>query len=377
MAGIYVNIEASRSPKANTSSAGRSAIGYTRAICKELSYYAPTLGQNETIEAIFLGGQPESLSEDGIRSIVASIFSNFDAVQVNEMAIDLMPGQYNLDSLQGLAALGFNTACIQTTSFFESDLGNLSLTHTPEDTASLVTTCRQAGFSRISISLDIGIPEQPHEYWAANLEKALSLDIQHISFCGMPVFNHQTLQPQLAGCFSYPDDEHFEKFELAAEYLRRAGLEHYTLSAFAKPGFEQKQRMLQLFHGNILGIGPAAHSFWWQEGSHSQANRWANVDNIAQYKALINQKELPVDSRSALDLDTLANEYTMLRVQHPDGLDLIKLETEYGVDLLTERLDELAWLEAEGFIEPIRNHVVKLSPLGKIHGGRSIGRLMV
>ncbi len=377
MAGIYINIEAPRSPQIRTSSLSKAGIAYSNALCKEIGYYAPTHGQNETIEAIHIGGQPSYLSEDGIRAVVGVIIGSFDAINVQEFSIDVKPGAFDLANLKGLAALGLNVINITAGSFFEDDLQSLGLNHSPEDILATINHARQAGFSKIHLSLNINVPDQPHEYWAANLEKALGLEIQHVSLAGMPIYNLETSQDQLASCFSYPSAENnqSEKYAFASSYLSKAGLEHYVLSAFAKPGFQSKQRELQLFHGNILGIGPGAHSFWWFNGSHSMANRWSNVDNIEQYKALLNQKELPIDTRSVLDLDTLANEYTFLRMQHTNGLDLSKLEIEYGLDLLTERIEELAWLESEGYIEPIRNNRVRLSDYGKTYSADAFSRL--
>jgi oxygen-independent coproporphyrinogen-3 oxidase len=68
------------------------------------------------------------------------------------------------------------------------------------------------------------------------------------------------------------------------------------------------------------------------------------VRNLKQYEALLEVRQLPLDVRETLDLDTLANEYIMLRLRTSDGLDLNRLERRYGVDLLFEKTDELAWL---------------------------------
>ncbi len=379
MAGIYVNIKGSGLNGKPSGSALKSGIAYTKALCNELTYYAPTHGQNETIEAIHFGGSPDIIREEGIRTTMGTLFSSYDALHVNECSINLTPPLFDKQSLQGLAALGFNTVEIYAGSFFESDLAKLNLPHAPEDIHRVVKECRQVGIHNISIALNIDIANQPAEYWAANLEKAISLDIQQVSLKGMPVYNHEDMPAQLAECFSYPSDklEQMDRYSFAAAYLGDFGLEHYVLSAFARPGHRSKQRDLQMIHSNILGIGPGAHSFWWVAGSHSHANRWSNVDNIERYKALVNQKELPLESRSMLDLDTLANEYTFLRIQHPDGLDLTKLESNYGVDLLTERIEELAWLESEGYIDPIRNNRVRLSQYGKTHCRDAFMRLLV
>jgi oxygen-independent coproporphyrinogen-3 oxidase len=55
----------------------------------------------------------------------------------------------------------------------------------------------------------------------------------------------------------------------------------------------------------------------------------------------------------------------MLRLRTGDGLDLGELESRYGVDLLVEKVQELADLEASGLILPIRNNRVRLTDLGK------------
>jgi oxygen-independent coproporphyrinogen-3 oxidase len=73
----------------------------------------------------------------------------------------------------------------------------------------------------------------------------------------------------------------------------------------------------------------------------------------------------PIDEQEALSLDVLAREYVMLRLRTSDGLDLGELEERYGVDLLDEKIDELALLESGDFIKPIRNQKVVLSDLGK------------
>jgi oxygen-independent coproporphyrinogen-3 oxidase len=72
-----------------------------------------------------------------------------------------------------------------------------------------------------------------------------------------------------------------------------------------------------------------------------------------------------VDEKEHVSIDALADEYIMLRLRTADGLDLEELESRYGVDLLTDRVDELADLETSGFIQPIRNHTVRLTDLGK------------
>ena len=75
--------------------------------------------------------------------------------------------------------------------------------------------------------------------------------------------------------------------------------------------------------------------------------------------------------------DALAGEHIMLRLRTADGLDLDHLETRYGVDLLYEKVEELAWLEAEGYLEPIRNGRVRLTNKGKFVCDAVTARLLL
>lgn len=104
--------------------------------------------------------------------------------------------------------------------------------------------------------------------------------------------------------------------------------------------------------------------------------RWSNVRNVKRYEALLTQHVLPLEDREHLDLDTLADEYVMLRLRTEEGLNLAELEERYGVDLLVDRLQELADLESSGLIQPIRNHHIRLTDFGKTLCDAVTGRLL-
>ena len=96
------------------------------------------------------------------------------------------------------------------------------------------------------------------------------------------------------------------------------------------------------------------------------AVRWAYVRNLRRYEALVQQRQAPLEGRDLLSYDMLADEHIMLRLRTADGLDLDLLESKYGADLLFEKIDELASLETEGYIERIRNSRVRLTDRGKL-----------
>ena len=150
-------------------------------------------------------------------------------------------------------------------------------------------------------------------------------------------------------------------------YLADQGYEQLTLSSFSRPGHASVFEQLYIQHINYLGVGPSAHSFWWNGPGRNAATRWANVHNLEHYKALLNQRQLPLETRSRITQDTLADEHILFHLRTQEGLNIEYLEEYFGVDLLIERIDALALLEAEGYIHPIRNSRIRLTEYGMMH----------
>ena len=94
------------------------------------------------------------------------------------------------------------------------------------------------GFDNISIDLMYGLPDQTPEIWQSNLQRACSLDVQHISAYHL-TYEENTL---LYGLLQKGKSIRWMKnsvqlFHSAHRYPRREGFIHYEISNFAKPGF--------------------------------------------------------------------------------------------------------------------------------------------
>lgn len=375
MAGLYIHIPA----PPNKAQSPVHTAAFVQALCAEMNAYAVSHGKNETIEALLIGGDVYTLSYQHIQSLTQAVFASFDGSTIQEMTINIQPGRHSLDAFQGYIALGFDRVNILAHSFFDEDLERCLASHNAHQVLLCLEDAQKAGFKRIGINLLIDIDEQPTEYWGANLEKITHLGIDHITFDTSVLSSQNVFPAQLGQTLFFPAllNEVYDRYKFGLDYLTKAGFEHYTLSSFARPEAQSCYTQLHLQHANLLGIGPEAHSFWWYGASQSRAHRWANVDNIERYNALLSQGELPVDTRSLLTLDELANEYIVLGLSASAGLNLETLETDYGVDLLMEQIDEIAWLESQDLIEPIRNNRVNLTQTGKLHAAEVTNRLLL
>lgn len=344
----------------------QSRARFIQALCHEIAHYALDYGQREPIETLYFGGgTPSLLTHEELFTLLDTLHQQFDLSMLGEVTLELNPEDADLDYLRGLRDLGINRLSIGIQSFFEADLRFMNRSHTAEQAADVVPLARRAGFDNFSIDLIFGLPDQPEEYWQANLEKALTLEVPHVSTYNLTVEPNTVLAKQVERGLLTPASEEtaMERFRFTMDYLRAHGYEHYEISSFARPGFRARHNQCYWTHANYLGFGPSAHAFWWQE---LPAWRWANVRNLRRYEDLLAQHTLALDFREALPLDRLANEYLMLRLRTADGLSLDHLEQRYGVDLLHDKLDELAWLESEGYIEPLRNSRLRLTDRGKL-----------
>jgi oxygen-independent coproporphyrinogen-3 oxidase len=339
--------------------------GFVEAMCRELEIRGSTYGAMEPVETLYFGGgTPSQLALGDLERIIEAANKHFDTTGVVETTFEINPEDATPEYLRGLRSLGINRLSVGIQSFFDSDLKFMNRIHDARQARQVVEDIRAAGFDNFSIDLIFGVPGQPEEYWSANLDIAQSIGAPHISTYNLTVEASTPLAKQIERGLVAPvdDDESMNRFSFTMDYLRSRGYEHYEISSFAKPGFRAVHNHRYWSHANYLGFGPSAHSFWWKG---LPAERWSNVRSVKRYEALLMQYVPPIGDKELLSLDTLADEHVMLRLRTADGLNLNELEDRYGVDLLTEHVQELADLEEGGFISPIRNQVVRLTDLGK------------
>ena len=337
---------------------------FVRALETEIEAYGSEYGNREPIETIYFGGgTPSLLAVEDVARLMQAMHRHFDCSAVEEVTFEVNPENATLDYLHGLRGIGVTRLSLGVQSFFDEDLRFMTRVHGAAEAERAIDTIRRVGFDSFSIDLIFGVPEQPAEHWMANLEKAARLNVPHLSTYGLTVEERTVLANQVERGLvkPMPDEAMRERFLDTMDFLRHHGYEHYEVSSFAQPGAESRHNSLYWRHGNYLGFGPSAHSFWRQ--TRSFAGRWANVRNLKRYEALLRQHERPLEMQDRLGADELADEYLLLRLRTDAGLDLDTYETDYGVDLLTEKIDVLADLEAAGLVE-VRNGLVRLTDDG-------------
>jgi len=146
------------------------------------------------------------------------------------------------------------------------------------------------------------------------------------------------------------DDAMAEFYEGACAFLGDLGYHHYEISNWAKPGFESKHNLKYWRREAYWGFGAGAHSF-------SGEQRWANAHDAAAYVGAIDVGRLPAEQLEALTRESALGEELFLGLRQLDGIDVGRIEREYGVSLATrfERLESAGLVKRDG-------EVVRLAP---------------
>ena len=288
---------------------------------------------NEPIETIYFGGgTPSLLSVDELDFLIKTIYKQYDVIDSPEVTLEanpddlasLMPFDNKSGTIyEDYRAIGINRLSIGIQSFYEDDLKLMNRAHNSQEAENCLTEATRH-FNNITIDLIYGVPNMSNEKWTANIEKALSFGINHISSYALTVEPKTALASFIAkGKIDAPkDDVAHEHFKILVDILENNGFVHYELSNFGKPNYFSKHNTSYWKGKTYLGVGPSAHSFNGKERS------W-NIANNAKYINTIQDNKLPIE-RETLSINDCYNEYVMTGLRTIYGVSLEKVRNDFG-----------------------------------------------
>lgn len=366
MAGIYIHIPFCRQAchycNFHFSTSLRYKNEFLAALLKEMELFSVVHGQQDrdTIETIYFGGgTPSLLSPDEIRHILQQVNTHFTVAPGMEITLEANPDDVSLEKLENWKQAGINRLSIGIQSFFEEDLQWMNRAHNAKqavDSLQLALTL----FPNITIDLIYGTPGLTNEKWKQNVEKAIALNIPHLSCYALTVepktpLDKMIRQNQSPGVDS---DKQSEQFLLLMQWLKDAGYEHYEISNFAKPGLRSRHNSSYWQGKTYFGFGPSAHSF---DGK----TRWWNIANNNNYIQAIQNNILPVE-KEVLTTSQKLNEYIMISLRTMEGLDLEKAQ-EIDPSLNTrDHLVEGSKKYIERGLLEIKGNIIRLTMEGKL-----------
>lgn len=353
LAGIYIHIPFCRArcsycDFATGTYSAPLAERYVRALASEIRAF-PAL-DNEAPEAdtiYFGGGTPSLLAPAQVRMILEAVHERFRISEKAEVTMEMNPGTLTPGTLREFRHSGITRASFGAQTFDDRELRQLGRTHTAEDVRLTIKYLREAGFDNVSFDLIAGLPRQTLEDWARNLEEALKLGPEHLSFYLLEVHEGTPLAEQIEhGRLPSPDEDlAAEMYRLMLDEASAAGYTHYEISNLSRPGYESRHNSKYWLGQPTYGFGCSAHSF------DGRRRRWSNERDAARYTRLIEEGRTPRVEQLELSRQEAQAEAIFLGLRMLGGISLSEHRARFGVDLCQERADDLSRLAEAGLIE--------------------------
>ena len=276
------------------------------------------------IPSIFFGGgTPTLMQPKDLGRVIDAIKENYSLTPDCEVTIEANPDTVSPELLENLLKAGFNRISFGMQSAVPHVLEVLDRTHNPANVEKAVLAAREAGFAEVSVDLIYGTPGESMADWELTVDTALSLPISHISAYALIVEDGTKLAVRVKrGEVIIPDDdETADKYILADNKFRAAGMDWYELSNWSKPGSECKHNLFYWFGENWWGAGPGAHS-------HINGRRWWNVKHPSAYKEKILTSGDPTHESETLSATEREEERLLLNIRLPRGIARTSLNSQ-------------------------------------------------
>ncbi len=327
------------------------------ALAKELTMRSNEF-KNQIVETIYFGGGTPSVLEIAeLKFLIDAVYENYTVAENPEITLEANPDDLSNNRIIELSNNRINRLSIGIQSFFEEDLKLMNRAHNADEAKACLTEATKH-FDNISIDLIYGIPGMSNEQWKQNIETALSFNIAHISSYALTVEPKTALKKLIqTGKIVEPSDEAAqEQFVILTETLQAHDFIHYELSNFGKKNYFSKNNSSYWLGKKYLGIGPSAHSY-------DGVSRSWNVANNALYLKSIQENQLPNETE-ILSMQDRYNEYIMTGLRTIWGVDLNRIETEFGSkQLVYLKQQAQKFLDDELLI--IENSILKTTSKGK------------
>lgn len=312
---------------------------YVDALCKEaiteknylFGEYSNTAERIETI--YFGGGTPSQLNAFHIEKIFSCIEENYADRIVNyddmEITFECNPDDVTSEFAENLRHLPINRISMGAQTFSDERLKFLRRRHKAADVKTAISRLRNAGIENISIDLMFGFPNESLDEWKLDIDKAIALDVEHLSAYSL-MYEEGTPLYQLLkkGLVKDMDEELYRSmYDSLIERLALANYEQYEISNFAKlthsaaSPFRSRHNSAYWSNKPYLGIGASAHSY------NLSTRRW-NVDNLQKYIDGITNNR-PVYEVELIDANTHYDDIVTTALRTQSGIDLSALSSPY------------------------------------------------
>lgn len=319
---------------------------YVDILCQEIDQESVIVPASN-LNTIFLGGgTPSLLSVHQLQRILNTVDQKFGIAKNAEISMEVDPGTFDREKLQGFVNLGINRVSLGVQAFQDKLLQLAGRSHTVEEVFTAINIIEQVGIQNWSLDLISGLPEQTLKDWELSLKKLLQINPNHVSIYDLIVEDKTPFSRYYTpGEFPLPSEEATtQMYRLAQQLLTQAGYEHYEISNYAKPGFQCQHNLVYWKKQSYYGFGMGA-------ASYLQGYRLTRPRKRLEYYAWVKGDHSDDMSEFVNTTQEQLLETLMLGFRLSEGINLEALSQQFGTDTLHNIITLLMPFYQEGLVE--------------------------
>jgi oxygen-independent coproporphyrinogen-3 oxidase len=328
---------------------------YLEALRADLEASLP-LVWGRSVQTVFIGGGTPSLFSPGsISDLLAMVRARLRLAPDAEVTMEANPGTFEAGRFRGFAEAGVTRLSIGVQSFDDELLAAIGRVHDGDQARRAIDEAARH-FRTFNIDLMYALPGQTSQRLARDLRTALSFAPPHLSCY------HLTLEPNTLFAAQPPalpdEDLAAEMQDLVDETLAGAGLEHYEVSAHARPGHRARHNLNYWQFGDYLGIVAGAHG---KLSFHDRILRQARYRHPQRYVEAAMHGNA-VETQRELAPEDLPFEFMLNALRLVDGVPTPSFSERTGLPItaISRRLEAAV---RRGLLDP-DPALIRATPLG-------------
>lgn len=350
-------------------SGGIDEARFRAAYLAELDHMRALTGPREVASVFFGGGTPSLMDPRTTQAILDHVAALWSLPPDAEVTLEANPTSVEAERFAGYRAAGVNRASLGVQALDDASLRRLGRLHSAAEALAALDIA-QSAFARVSFDLIYARTRQTPGDWEAELARALSFGVSHLSLYQLTIEEGTPFAAlHAAGKLSVPTSDAGAAFYEATQALcEGAGLPAYEISNHARPGEECRHNLVYWRMGEWAGVGPGAHGRVGMEGGARRAT--ATLKNPEAWAQAVEARGHGIAEETPLAPEDIAEEMLMMGLRLCEGLDLARYARSGG------RLDaeRVAWLEAQGLVARDATRLTA-TPAGRLVLNALVGEL--
>ena len=299
---------------------------YLKALVADIAAEARHANGRELVSVFLGGGTPSLFAPQEIARVLDAAGAHFSLATDIEITMEANPGTVECGEPGGYRAAGVNRLSIGAQSFSQKSLTLLGRIHSVDDISRSMREASAADYDSINLDLMYGLPAQGVDAALADIEAALELQPQHLSWYQL------TLEPNTVFHArppeGLPDEERLAAIQDRGQaLLEERGFDQYEVSAWSRDGQQCRHNLNYWSFGDYLAVGAGAHGKLTNADGVHRYTKPANP--LAYMLAIESQVSSPLPA--ALDEPELLFEFMLNALRLSGGFDEALFEERTGL----------------------------------------------